>query len=310
MERRLRKEKHHLRAFTIGMYNFNNINNNAIVSILEAQQTYKWSNRKWTEKDLEKLEDDLVIAMYDSLKNTYEQRLNRNTVTMFDVEEVFDAQYEVSALYVLLIDLLNTWHQIYKPTILRKNDLAELAGDSQNVHTSVVNNQTRISMEMIISAPVKKNQKTFDEILTSWVVDLHIGSEMSPVYKDMLYWANKDMIIKEDDYLYRRVLRGLWAKIKSYEAEVRYELTKRLWEECNESVGMCAQGHLSRLANVLVGFDKDFKPELSVKEILQDSLSKIAAGDEPNAVKVEKAIAVMDQLSLPNDERQAWLDAF
>jgi hypothetical protein len=309
MERRLRKEKHRLRAFTMGMYYFNN-NNTARASIAGAKQVFKWGNRSWTEKEQNGLEASLIDEIYKVMKHKYEDMLINNKISLFDIEEEFEMEDECPALLVMLMELLNSWYLIYKPQVEPKDELAVLASDTQNVHTGAVNKQTRTSMDLMIAATVPKGQKTLDEILTAWVMDLKMGATMSEVYKDMLYWADKKMIIQEGDYLYRRALRGLWAKIKSYDYEIRTELTKRLWEECNESVGMCAQGHLSRLANVLVGFDMAFKSPQSLKESLQAALAYISTLDEPVESKIVKATQVMDELDLPQEERQVWLDAF
>lgn len=309
MERRLRKEKHLLRAFTMGMYYFNK-NNTAQASIDSAKQVFKWRNRSWTEKEQSALEMSLIDEIYKVMKHKYEDMLINNKISLFDIEEDFEMEDECPALLVKLMELLNSWYLIYKPKIEAKDELAALARDTQNVHTGVVNKQTRTSMNLMISATVPKGQRTLDEILTAWVMDLKIGAAMSEVYKDMLYWADKNMIINDGDYLYRRALRGLWAKIKSYDYETRMELTKRLWEECNESVGMCAQGHLSRLANVLVGFDAQFKSPQSLKESLQEALAYISTLEEPVESKILKATQLMDELELPQEERQVWLDAF
>ena len=309
MERRLRKEKHRLRAFTKGIYYFNK-GDTAYDSIRYAKWEFTWGNRSWTENERDRLEMELIDEIYNIIKNKYEGMLIRNEISLFDIEEDFEMQDECIPLIVRLMELLNSWYLIYKPKVAVKDELAALASDTQNVHTGAVNRQTRTSIDLMISALVPKGQKTLDEILTAWVMDLKIGSEMSDVYKDMLYWADKKMIIQEGDYLYRRALRGLWAKIKSYDYETRMELTKRLWEECNESLGMCAQGHLSRLANVLVGFDAKFKSPQSLKESLQEALAYISTLEEPVESKIVKATQIMDELELPQEERQGWLDAF
>jgi hypothetical protein len=84
---------------------------------------------------------------------------------------------------------------------------------------------------------------------------------------------------------------------------------KRLWEECEEAVGMCCEGHLARLANVLVGFDEAFKPPVPVGEILQQKMADIAQMKLSPKLKLQKAIAVMDELAIPIADRAPWLEA-
>ena len=309
MERRLRKQKRMVTAFTMGMYYFRN-GDTAERAIRFAKAELRWDYRDWTDADLKSLESQLIENMYEEIKNRFEPLLRRQEVTLFEVEEYVEYHDECPALTTKLYDLLFIWDHLYTPKETVGGQLAALANDNQNVHTGPVNKQTRTSLHIMTSADVPQGQKTLDEILTAWVTDLQVGTQISEVYKDMLTWASKKTVIQDDDYLYRRALRGLWAMIKKYDGEIRLELTKRLWEECNESVSMCAQGHLSRLANVLVGFDAQFKSPQSLKESLQNALAYISMQDEPLTEKIEKATAVMDELEVPLEERQAWLDAF
>jgi hypothetical protein len=116
--------------------------------------------------------------------------------------------------------------------------------------------------------------------------------------------------MNKDTNIYKDVLRGLWAKIKTFDGELKAELTKRLWEECNEALGMCADGHVGRLVNVLIGFDEQFKNSVSPKEYFQNNIALIAASTVPMAFKLEQAKRLMDDIEMPENERQIWLDAF
>ena len=69
---------------------------------------------------------------------------------------------------------------------------------------------------------------------------------------------------------------------------------------------MCAQGHMSRLANVFVGFDE----RCTATETLQDQMASLALLDIPEAEKKERARQIFEERQVPKDERQAWLDAF
>ena len=92
--------------------------------------------------------------------------------------------------------------------------------------------------------------------------------------------------------------------------ERRTELFRRLWEECAESVGMCCEGHISRLCNVLVGFDEAFQPPVPFGEILQSKMAAIAGLDISDDEKRRQANAFFDEHGTPAEERTAWLEAF
>ncbi len=188
---------------------------------------------------------------------------------------------------------------------LRTRDLADVAQDGQNVHTTEVVVQTNQNMELLKAVPVKQKQKTLAEIEAAWLGKPYVDYiRLTDVLEDMRKWGNTETVCAESDWAYRKALRGLWAKIQS-----NPELIQRLWEECLESLGMCAQGHLSRLANVLVGFEEGVKAPVNLKELFQDKMSLLAAKELSADEKEKEARQLMDEYGIPPGERQPWLDA-
>ena len=94
------------------------------------------------------------------------------------------------------------------------------------------------------------------------------------------------------------------------DAELRKELWRRLYEECSEAVGLCCEGHISRLCNVLVGFDDQFKPPVPFGELVQAKMSAISEMDTSLDEKVRLAMEFFDEHKVPTDARMAWLEAF
>jgi hypothetical protein len=188
---------------------------------------------------------------------------------------------------------------------LRVRGLGDVAHDGQNVHTTEVVVQTNEKMEILHSVAVKQKQKTLSEIEGAWVGQTYLDyTKLTDVLDDMRKWGNTETICAEGDWAYRKALRGLWAKIQT-----NPELVQRLWEECLDSLGMCAQGHLSRLANVLVGFEEGAKAPVNLKELFQNEISLLAAKEMANETKEAEAKVLLDTYKIPDDERQAWLDA-
>ena len=185
------------------------------------------------------------------------------------------------------------------PTAQAKTDLQRLAMDGQNVHTKEVNKQVSESTLYLLSIVVPEGQDTLSEIKSAWV-----DKDMKKVIRDVKRWYRTPFCIAEDDWLYKRMLDGLWCRIKS-----NPELVERLWEEACESVDMCCQGHLSRLSNVLVGFTDDVKADVPVGEILQQKIAAIAEKDVSVPHKVCAAWVVFEELHIPIVERDAWIGA-
>ena len=111
--------------------------------------------------------------------------------------------------------------------------------------------------------------------------------------------------------MYKKTLDGLYLMIRDVrDDDTRRELFKRAYEECLESVGMCCDGHISRLCNVLVGFDDTFAPPVPFGEILQSRMSVIAGLDVDREEKIRQAVAFFNEFAVPETDRSAWLEAF
>jgi hypothetical protein len=207
---------------------------------------------------------------------------------------------------------LETWLNI--ETGRFKGELQAFVEDRQNIHTGPINTQTDATLKLLFAVPVPEGQKTMAEIEKEWL-RLKCGVDpncylprrlMDDTLYDVRSWASKSLIIVKDDWLYRRALQHLWAKIKSYPTETRDELVKRLYEECREADGMCAQGHVARLANVLVGFDEAVKGEVS----LQDRMAEISRLDVSDIEKLTVAMNTLKEFKVTDaEEIRAWLEA-
>lgn len=194
----------------------------------------------------------------------------------------------------------------------RPQGLAALARDNQNVHTQVVTTQTNTAIEKLLAMKVPETQQTEKTLVLVWLGGMNLGyASVLRVANDINRWFNTKDCRVVGDNLYRRLLRGLVALIASEKDDERKtEMYRRAWEECNESVGMCCEGHISRLCNVLVGFDEAFKPPVPFGEILQSKMAAIAGLDVPDEEKRRQANAFFDEHQTPAEDRVAWLEAF
>lgn len=233
------------------------------------------------------------------------QQFNQLTVMIDDAFE----QGWITRLYYddLYHQLHNEWifyrQQRIVPTAKATTDLQRLALDNQNVHTKEVNQLTSDATKFLLETPVPEGQDTLAEIDSVW-----FNKTRKRVMRDMRSWYTEKTCVTLKDYLYKRMLDGLWMRIKTHKE--RDELTNRLWEEASESVGKCCQGHLSRLANVLVGFTEEVKAEVPIGELLQQKISAIASQDIGVEFKVCEAWAVFEELNIPMAQRDAWIEAF
>lgn len=194
----------------------------------------------------------------------------------------------------------------------RGRDLARLAADSQNVHTSAVTTQTNEMQRKLLEIIVPPTQHTEQTITREWLAlpGQPRWTDILRTLNDINKWFNTRSCRTNNDNLYRGILRGAVAKIEATpNAETRKELFKRLREECFESVGLCCEGHLSRLCNVFVGFDSEFQSPISMNEMMQNEMAAIAASDLPTEEKLALARAWFESHAVPEIERNGWLAA-
>ena len=186
--------------------------------------------------------------------------------------------------------------------------LERLARDNQNVHTAAVAKQTSEGEAKLLA--VKTDGKGVGlKILRTFAARGGTLHQVMTVMNDVDHWYRQVNCRLQGDRLYSRVLEGLWTLISEQSAERQKELLQRLWEEMNESVGMCCDGHISRLVNVMVGFDDAFKAPISQGEILQAKMAELAGMSVETDVKLAYARTFMTELGMRAEEQLPWLAA-
>jgi hypothetical protein len=294
--RRIRSEREHQRAIADLYYKWD-----------RNDESLEWWIQQYEKRVRAPLRHVIEERVFTTLRDRYERRLKEGRSTVHEIEAIIWGDAKLPSVGERLWSMLDVWERQWPSG--PKSELQTLVTDSQNVHTRVVIKQTHKSMGLLVGQVVPAGQRTTDEILEAWMTT-RTWAACKPLYEDMVIWGKTATIYVDDDYLYRKTLRSLWALIKSYHGEVYDELVNRLWEECNESIGVCAQGHITRLANVMVGFHEEFLSPQCSKEQFQDKMSAIAASTRPLPEKIAEARLIMDEHAVPEGERAAWFEAF
>uniref|UniRef100_A0A6C0JI28 Uncharacterized protein n=1 Tax=viral metagenome TaxID=1070528 RepID=A0A6C0JI28_9ZZZZ len=194
--------------------------------------------------------------------------------------------------------------------------LAAFVADTQNVHTGVVSNQTHEGMKKLLAIPVKSGQVGRSITFATQVLDLSVqlkwvtAQVSTRILADFNHWYGTRTCRATDDWLYKRIFDGLYTTIcQNPKKEVRLELYKRLFEEMKDSLGMCCDGHITRLVNVLVGFDDAFAPELTTAEKVQNLFAALSAKESSLLEKVAEGVRGLRAFGVPEDEWEPWIDA-
>ena len=249
---------------------------------------------------------DLCDFMVSHLQERYEGMLIRKKISLEGIRLLIDKQ-PIDNVYWRIMDMVNIWAMRIAGPV---ENLGKIATDTQSVHTVSVTKSTNDGIFILEKQEVSSRQKTINEIREVWLEKFD-PQQVERLIRDMKDWGSRPQVMDKKKNVYKAVLRGLWAKIKTFEdKELKAELIKRLFEECSEALGMCADGHVGRLVNVLIGFDEQFKSNISPKEYFQNNMALIAKSDVPLAFKMDQAKKLMDEADVPAEEREAWLEAF
>lgn len=185
-----------------------------------------------------------------------------------------------------------------------QGELARFVQDNQNVHTSAAVKQTKDIINRVLRIPVpaeykSPSLKTMGEIVLECPLTKKAAWQFSSKY-----CADEDIY----DYgagIYARVTDCVWQYIKN--SPDKADLCKIFAQELQDSVGMCAQGNLTRLCNVLAGYLDGINME-SQGEQLQRRMALLMDLDD-RAVRLAQGRALLAELAVPVDQHAPWLEA-
>jgi len=241
----------------------------------------------------------LCDFMVDYLSKRWKEKLDNRIYTLEEIEQ-FSIIQPFHYLRELMWSIIDIWVITYSAPM---PSLASIADSSESVHKTLVLKNTNHGISILSDYPVPPGQKTLAEIRKAW--SAYPPEAVDKVMANMKDWASRKQVMRKDVNVYKNVLRGLWAKISK-----NPDLIQRLWEECNDAIGYCSDGQVSRLVNVLSGFEDDFSNNMSPMQYFQINIALISNKDAPLSFKIENAIKLMDEVQMPVDDRQVWLDAF
>ena len=255
-------------------------------------------------KDL--LYDEIAEFIVHFCQSRYADMLAAGIKTIQEIDDM-TFQLPFDEVRMRMWSMIDIWTMTYKGPV---PELKDIASNEQSVHTTVVLKATNDGIGLLSDISVPDGQKTISEICQAWTkASCGHRIKIEGAMNDMKFWGSKPTVMHKNKNIYKDVLRGLWAKIKSYRGKLYDELIKRLWEECWESIGLCADGHVGRLVNVLVGFDEEFKNDVSPMVYFQNNIALIADASTPMEFKIQQAKKLMDEIGMPQEQRAEWLEA-
>lgn len=191
--------------------------------------------------------------------------------------------------------------------VVQRGELEEFARDNQNVHTTVAVTQTKEMVERILSIPVPAEyrwnmtecSKTPGEIISNCKLTPKGAWQMQAKY------CQDEEIYELGKGIYGKVLDGVWQYIKN--SNDKEDLYKVLKQEMEDNVGMCAQGNLTRLCNILSGYMEGIGVQESPAEILGRKLPLLMEIDD-RVERLKQAFNLLTELKIPDNQWLTWVE--
>ena len=187
------------------------------------------------------------------------------------------------------------------------NVLARIANDSQNVHTQLVVEQTKKNVAEILKIPVPRDYQWEKNRLSLTYKTIVMFCNLSPksVWQFSSMYCSDATIYEMEPGIFGKVVDGVWQYISK--SPDRKDLKKILAEELRDNIGMCAQGNLSRICNVLQGYLEGIGQKESIATILGREFPKLM--EIENVVEREaRGVAILRENAVPEGEWNDWLD--
>jgi len=197
------------------------------------------------------------------------------------------------------------------PVVFRRDpeggiDLAAFATDMQNIHRSSVQTATEKAVTQLMLRLVDPDQDTLPEI-TKDLQDPKKISMTSDTREKIIMELNHDYYESVAFSVpYGDVLDRVWTFIRSHKH--RDDIFLRLAQEILEGIGMCTNGKMARLVNVLQGFDETLLVD-APKEVFQDKFALLRKLPNAAGERGVAAQALFEEFSIPEAERAVWLEA-
>jgi hypothetical protein len=195
--------------------------------------------------------------------------------------------------------------RVQRPVAPVLPELGALANDNQNVHTSPVVRQTINSVNLILKIPVPEDYRWNMTKVSKTMTELISECELSPTsaWQMVSKYCSDEKIYELESGIFGKVLDGVWQYIKT--SPDKEDLKKILVSELKDNIGMCAQGNLSRLTNILAGY----LDGITIEESRTEKLGRLIApllSIRDISERLLAASVIFKEVSLPENEWKAW----
>jgi hypothetical protein len=194
-----------------------------------------------------------------------------------------------------------------RPVVHQDNQLRNIAYDNQNVHTSLLVQKTKKTVDRILAIPVPVGYRWNMTECSKTPGDIIVHCKLTPkgAWQMSAKYCQDEDIYDFGKGIYGKVLDGVWQYILN--SSDKEGLCKVLKQEMEDNIGMCVQGNLTRLCNILSGYMEGIDIQESSVEVLGRRLPLLMA-IENEAERLHAAYLLLLECEIPERNWLAWVE--
>ena len=188
-----------------------------------------------------------------------------------------------------------------------QGELAQFANDNQNIHTQRSVQMTKDMVALILTVPVPAEYKWNARECSKTPGDIIMTCRLTPkaAWQMAAKYCQDESIYELGKGIYGKVLDGVWQFILS--SPDKPDLCRVLKQEMEDNIGMCAQGNLSRLCNILAGYMDGIGSQESIADVLGRLMPKLME-IEDLTTRLNEALKILKDNKVPVSQWKSWVD--
>jgi len=189
----------------------------------------------------------------------------------------------------------------------RVGELGNFARDNQNVHTTVAVKQTKDMVERILKISVPAEYKWNMRTCSKTPGEIIMECSLTPrgAWQMSAKYCQDEDVYEMGKGIYGKTLDGVWQFILN--SPDKKDLCRILRQEMEDNIGMCAQGNLTRLCNILAGYMEGIGVQESPAEILGRKLPMLVGIEDQN-LRLAEAYKILVETGTPEEQWMSWVE--
>lgn len=191
--------------------------------------------------------------------------------------------------------------------VVARGELEAFAHDNQNVHTTTAVRHTKDMVQKILAIPVPEEYRWCVSECSKTPGDIIMCCKLTPkgAWQMASKYCQDEDIYEMGRGIYGKVLDGVWQYVSK--SSDKDDLCKIIKQEMEDNIGMCAQGNLTRLCNILSGYMEGIGVQESPSEILGRKLPLLMEIENVYE-RINQAYNLMVELAIPREQWLSWVE--